>query len=253
MVFAVVAALAIPACARVSDEGRGAGATPSSLEPTRDCAAVWTETRERVRASGKDDGEARRQADLARARCEGLQVDDYPSGATPTPSIEPVEAACSSHVDRRDAPPPPDPATVAVYFSCVVDLGTEGEPVYMHERSVSPQASRKARLVTALQEYLRGPTAAEAAQGYVSGISDALSGVDFDISIAGSAVTIDFSEGFQAIGAFASTQGMIFLAELTALVFQLPGIRTLELQVEGDCDRFWRHLESSCHPLERTG
>ena len=141
---------------------------------------------------------------------------------------------------------------MAVYFSCAADVGTAGEPVYMRERPIRPVVGRKARLVSALEGYLRGPTAKESARGYLSATGDELAGTIAGVELTATEATINFIPEFEAIGSFATTQGDVFLAELSAVVFQIPGIDRLRLLVDGDCDRFWRHFESYCHPLERN-
>lgn len=228
----------------VATTKQGDSSRVAATTTPRDCAAEWRETRQRVRDSGQPDGEARRQADLARAKCEGIPAREHPKGANPP--------ECAGDRQRKDAPPPADPAKVAVYFSCIHDIGTVGEPVYMHERTIGGGNRDVAdKLSTAISEYLEGPAAQEADRGYISALGASFEGALESVSIEGQMATVSFSPQLEAAPPFASTAAQVLQAELGAITFQFDEINELILQTSGDCDRFWRMLESDCNVLKR--
>ena len=224
---------------RVPFEGVTGGAS--------ECAQLWVETREALRRQGAPDGEARRAADIARGRCEHL--------ASPPTAETQAWYACASHQELRNAPAPQDPSTVGVYFSCLTDVGTIDKPVYLRTRILDPPSNELlSRLKEAIGFYLAGPTSEERDLGYVSTLGS-VSPESLDaIRVEGEAIIISFSSaGGQEIGELnTAAASRAFLAELRALVFEFPSIRSFELQLEGDCQAFGRLLELACHSEQRT-
>jgi Sporulation and spore germination len=246
-------ALFVGACGALTEnrtspaEGPGDQGAESPFAP---CEALWVEVRESLASAGARDGEARRQADIARLRCESPLPVPPPSGTN-----DPLEAdfACAEDAHLRDAPPDGDPATLSVYFSCATDIGTEGQPVYRQLRPAPADTAVVAeRLRAALLAYLEGPTEQERERGYLSSLTAPFPDALEVVSVEGGRAEVDFAPALEErVGSFASTAGMVFLAELEATVFQFQEISSIVLTVSGDCDRFWRLMESACRELPR--
>jgi hypothetical protein len=229
----------------VAREAPSPGTTPGPTSEAT-CADLWAEVRGSLVESGARDGEARRQADLARIRCE----DELASGlAQPSP----VEFACAEDEHLRDASVPEEPGIIGAYFSCAADIGTEGEPVYRFLRAstVGP-ADSSSGLEAAVLAYLDGLTDEERARGYLSAIPGPFPGGLDVASVEGNQALVNFAPAFEErVGSFASTAGRVFLAELAATVFQLEQVEEITVAIAGDCERFWRMLESSCQVVDR--
>lgn len=92
-----------------------------------------------------------------------------------------------------------------------------------------------------LGEILRGPTAEETADGYVSffgaASADALESVD----IAGTHATLDFNDRIVVNNANTATGSIIFQAELLYNVFQMHEVDTVEFRIDGSCEA-WSNL-----------
>lgn len=247
-VMTLLAGLALASCGDPGANVRSpqvAAQTPSSQ---RDCAAKWDDTRAGAREAGQPDGEARRQADLARANCEEISSSEYPPGAEKTPDSPP----CLEEHQRRDAPPPRDSSQIAVYFSCRGNMGAQTLPVYMHERPIgTAERTVEALLEQALNEYLRGPSSEEQKRGYLtalgSSIPDGLAGVQ----VAAGEAIVDFSDQIESVGPLATTAGLAMLEELRTIVLQFSEIDRVILRIEGDCERYWRLVESDCEVVTR--
>lgn len=226
--------------------GSPVDASPSgpsaSAAPDQACAALWEDTRRSERAQGRRDGEARRAADRARADCEGIPLE-----------VPPPTAQCLTDAQRRDAPAPElPPSSVAVYFSCGPEVPSGPKPhVYQFERPVDYGASMTERVQTALDAYLAGPSAGEAAQGYVGALTDLAIG-DVTVTESHGSLQLDFATKIEAIPAIGVTSySTALLAELTALVGQFESVDSVSLTVEGACARFWALFErSTCETLE---
>ena len=239
----VALVLSLSACGKpVNDQATvTAGNERNSLAP--DCAQVWQETRNEVRASGQPDGEARRAADLARLECENKKAG--PPGEEPT---TPLLFPCASDDDQRNARPPPHPEVVGVYFACRSEPPGAEYPVYLQLRDApSSRSELEDRVSFAVAEYLEGPTAEESERGYVGVLSKPLTGALDSVTIDGDRVEVSFDSSFEKEpGWFASTAGLFFLS-VGATVFQFQDLNELELQVSGSCHRFWRLLEGICN------
>lgn len=240
----VVALLTITAFAPAAcDQPQRTSSTDVAAPPN--CAELWVQTREKVRASGQPDGEARRQADLERAQCEGLSPSEYPEGA--------FEEAppCLEDENRRNAPPPADPGKVAVYFSCEGDVAAEGQPVYMFERDAPGVTDFGSRARRAVIEYLQGPTRQEAERGYVTPFGDPVAREVKNFAYKSGLIRISFSSAIGELGPFSTTEMLAMISQVKATAFQFPEVREVRIEIEGDCGRFWRMLESDCQVLQR--
>lgn len=246
----------VTACGTPSQDSRNSTEASAEQSPLN-CAAVWQEIRDKVTLAGEPDGEARRQADLARAECEGLSLDEYPAGARSKEVAEQAQGEedpkCASESDRREAPPPDDSSSVAVYFSCKADMGSRSEPVYMHVRVV-PSDDRdivQTQLDVALRAYLEGPTEQESQRGYTTALSGTDGALLEAVMLRDGAAIISFSPEIERFAPFATTAGQTLIGEIRANAFQFSQINNVRLEVAGDCSRFWRMLESECQVLHR--
>lgn len=149
---------------------------------------------------------------------------------------------------------------VGVYFSCGSDsatLGTPEQPVYLAMREIPAELTDTVgeRLEGAVRAYISGPTPQEQDRGYFSAAPASLASAIQEVRIDGSAGVIDFSPKVAGqLGNLAtSTATDVFVIELGATVFQFDGIDQLTLQVQGDCEQFWRLMERTCIVIKRTG
>lgn len=210
------------------------------------CASLWVTTRDDLRVSGAPDGEARRHADLAREKCEEPLV-----GSRESPR---AAAPCADDTNRRNAPGARRADVASVYFSCMANVGAQGQPVYRFTRRVVDTSDAAIRLEAALRAYLQGPTRAEKQLGYMTAVptpfGDALQGV----SVQGRRAIVSFTPALEArVGALPTAAADAFLLELKTTVFESGDIQQLDLDIAGECERFWRLLEGrgSCVTLER--
>lgn len=182
------------------------------------------------------------------------------AAATAPPDAEIEEFLCAEDVNLQDAlPPTDDPKMVGVYLSCGADaavLGTDQQPVYLAMREIPTGLADtpEGRLEGAVREYIAGPTSAEQDRGYFTAAPAALADAIKEISIDGTMAIIDFSaEVANQLGNLGATTATdVFVNELAATVFQFDGIDQLALQLEGDCEQFWRLLERTCTDIKRT-
>ena len=122
--------------------------------------------------------------------------------------------------------------------------GTGSDPV-----PSAPSADLRA----AMERLLRGPTTpspTDAAPSWFSAATaHALRAATVDPS---GHATIDFQDLRSLIPNASSSAGSAsLLEELNAAVFHLPGIRSVEYQMEGSCERFWEWLQYGCHTVVR--
>lgn len=242
----LVLALMLSACS-------GTRPTPRATQAsTVGCAERWEAAYRSALDSGVADGEARRLADRARAECEGL--------GTTVPSIEPgASVPCAGDADVRNAPPVKgEPKLVSVYFSCEADLvalGTMKQPLYAFAREIplSLTDSTEERLEGALREYLRGPLPSEEERGYFSASGSTLSDALGDVLLTAGLAHVSFDPVIeQKLGNLGTaTASSVFVLESQAVSFQFPEVDTLELQVAGDCERFWHLFEQTCRRINR--
>jgi hypothetical protein len=191
-----------------------------------------------------------------------LSSDPRPSpndGRAATESI--AEFLCADDVSLQNAPPgTDDPTMVGVYFSCRADaatLGTPEQPVYLAMREIPAELTDtdEERLEGAVRAYIAGPTPEEQDRGYSSAAPSSLASAIHEVRIDGRTAVIDFSAevaSLQLGNLGTSTATLVFVIELGATVFQFDGIGQLTLQVQGDCEQFWRLMERTCTVIERT-
>ncbi len=217
------------------------------VEPAPAAAPPPSRTCEGPTYDGRGQGpQARREADLAREKCEQ-------QGALRAPAEREVEA-CAGDEDRRNAPPPAGRSAVAVYFSCKADIASKRHPVYRFTREVSTEADLAERLEEALLAYLEGPSEEQRKRGYLTALPTPLTGALEGVSIEDGVANVSFSKTLaeSLAGSGGSTRSLVLLDELRATVFQFERIRRLQLQLGGDCRAFFRTLEMSCEAIERT-
>lgn len=149
---------------------------------------------------------------------------------------------------------------VGVYFSCGADsatLGTPEQPVYLAMREIPAELTDTVdeRLEGAVRAYISGPTPQEQDRGYFSAAPASLASAIQEVRIDGSAAVIDFAPKVagQLGNLGTSTATEVFVIELGATVFQFDGIDQLTLQIQGDCEQFWRLMERTCTVIKRTG
>jgi hypothetical protein len=158
---------------------------------------------------------------------------------------------CATDTSGRVDPLDPN-GMLAVYFSCRGDtpltfyVPTTGRPIGKISTDVASQLDEVIRL------YADGPTAEEQVNGY-----GAFAGLQLPInsvSLIGGRAIIDFGAGITDInGLGTSSFDGIVLSELQANVFQFPDIDELELDIEGDCERFGAMMEyGRCLVLTRA-
>jgi hypothetical protein len=107
------------------------------------------------------------------------------------------------------------------------------------------------RLRVAVEALLDGPSEAEADQGLVAivppGSAELLDEVEYvDDGLA----TISFSSRLTEVNNLSTSSAAgAFLRSIETTALALPEVTGVELQVEGDCNRFFAFLESTCHHL----
>ena len=183
---------------------------------------------------------------------------------TPDPS-EVIRCA-----DAAGTAPEPTETTIFVYFRCA-DPGVApdvGAPV----PRPAPDRETADRLTLALAELVSGPSAEEAAAGYVSWFSADTAGAVESATFDGrdhAAIDLrDLRE--ELVKASTSAGARTLLAELNAAVFQFGEIATVEYRFEASCDVFRDWLQSAgcvwvspahagelpyaldCGPMQRT-
>jgi Sporulation and spore germination len=182
-----------------------------------------------------------------------LGTETRPAGPLPVPeqTQSNEKPPCAEEQERKDAPPPQNLSLVAVYFSCEANIGTRNLPVYMLAREMRGEPTIENRMRTALTEYLEGPTQKETDRGYVTPLGASIPEALESVMVEGSEATVSFSPTIEEYATLATTAGQVLIGEISAVVFQFPQIERLNLQVSGDCERFWRLLESVCSQLSR--
>ncbi len=216
---------------------------PTTVAP--DCAALWDQVRLDVVASGLPDGEARRQADLARLRCERRST----PGKTPATTGR-AAPACASARPADPAVAPAAEATVSVFFTCAATVAKVPTPVYAVDRAVPADMTERDRVAFVVGEYLRGPSPEEAEDGYRGNLTGIIAAALDDVSLQDGVVTVNFlPSADEALGSLTSTESMALQSALSAGVFQFPSVQELRVTLAGNCDEFWRHLEMTCQTL----
>jgi hypothetical protein len=129
-------------------------------------------------------------------------------------------------------------------------LGRSTESPGSGQASESPAS---ANLRTALEQLLRGPTAAPRAGDRHSWFSAKTAGALRTVTVdsAGHA-TVDFHDLRPLIPNASSSAGSaLLLDELNTTVFQFPDLRSVEYRMDGSCEEFWEWLQFGCHTVLR--
>lgn len=113
------------------------------------------------------------------------------------------------------------------------------------------QSELDERLSFALAEYLKGPTNEESQRGYEGVTGTPVTGVLDSVSIDENSAEVSFKSSFESKVSSASTAALLLLSQVGATVFQFQDLNELELQISGDCDRFWRLREGTCTTVTR--
>lgn len=115
------------------------------------------------------------------------------------------------------------------------------------------ESGLSADLRAALEQLLRGPTVqpqtGDAHSWFSAETTGALRSATVDSS---GHATVDFRDLQSLIPNASSSAGStLLLEELNSTVFQFAGIRSVEYQMDGSCDRFWEWLQYGCHTVMR--
>jgi hypothetical protein len=138
----------------------------------------------------------------------------------------------------------------------MANVGAAGQPVYRFTRRVAASTDTATRLEAALRAYLRGPTRSEKQLGYMTAVPTPFGAALRAVSVQGRHALVSFTPALEArVGALPTAAADAFLLELRTTVFESGDIQQLELDVAGECERFWRLLEGrvSCATLEPGG
>ncbi|MGH9177593.1 MAG: Gmad2 immunoglobulin-like domain-containing protein, partial [Acidimicrobiales bacterium] len=108
-------------------------------------------------------------------------------------------------------------------------------------------------LRAAVEQLLRGPTAAERDEGLRSALDQAAAAVEFSVTIRDGMAVVDFAAGLPASSpsTSASAASEKFLAQLQVTVFQFPAVARAEYRIDGSCEAFWAWLQRDCTIVER--
>lgn len=269
--FAVATAcllLMVAACGPTEDDGdvavgssggteaqqrRGQAQTEGEADDQNPCAALWQQTREQARSEGERDGEARRQADEARAECEAKQRernegDDDPDGRSEV-QCEPGPRRVESWDDAQKT----GRAGIMVFFGCEHQATERGFPV--HEFNHGDEDGEPGqRLATAVEAYLEGPDDAITEAGYTSALGEtganSLNGVTVDNGAAKLSFTQALADDSE-LGSSAVNDA--FLAQIVATALQFPEIDTVQFEMDGSCKAFWEELYGGPECFEPIG
>lgn len=182
----------------------------------------------------------------------GCAAPPQPPSATASAIVAPSATAGPSerlHAELCDPSATPAEAPdddVLVFFTCVRPPAVTG---------VLRQAdggSDEARLTTAVEGLLAGPTAEEEGLGLRSWFSSDTAGSLRAVSIdADGVATVDLSDFSGAIPNASTTAGRLqLLSELRATIFQFDSVESAIVQFDGDCASFWIWIASNpCTPL----
>ncbi len=213
---------------------------PSDLPPVqRDesknpCADLWERTRSEARANGARDGDARRQADVARAACESER------SVTPTPTSFAPSPCLGDQLGRQA--PAADSDAVYVYFPCG-DAEPSAAGLRAFERSLEPGLTVEQKATTLVSWLLGGPGETERARGYLAPDPVAAEHIA-SVEWSGGALRIDLAPGIEQTAPWSSaTFSTGFLAAMEQTLFQLDEVTTVELSIGGECRRFSELVE----------
>lgn len=211
----------------------------AAVKTLADCASQWSPTRERVRASGQRDGEARRAADMERASCEAevyrrLPVTEPPPAPVCGPGPTPVRSLDDALVVTE--------GEVNVLVTC----GGEslGFPAFVVTRETSGSAEASARLQSAVGAWLAGPSPTELEAGYTTVFGTDQSDLLQGVRVQGQHAYVDFTEALERLpNLTASTARTYFLAQAAVAGRQVSGLVRVDFTIAGSCERFALALE----------
>jgi hypothetical protein len=129
-----------------------------------------------------------------------------------------------------------------------------GEPsLYRFIASVDEHADTRERLEVALRAYLRSPTKEQQDRGYIPTLPTPVANLLDGLSVEGEMTTIDFAPELADRMAHTggSSASLAFVDEIKATIFQFEQLQVIRIQLDGNCDDFWRLHEMSCQLLAR--
>ena len=184
-----------------------------------------------------------RQRPVASATPSPSAVAAATDESAPDPSMEST-LACTDQGD-----PVPTSDQVMVFFTCEPPPA-EPRPVFRIDPGVD---SVEGRVHFAIEQLLVGPTPEESELGYSSvfppGSEELLIGVE--VGEDGQA-TLDFSDALRTVGPLNSSHNRFLLfGTIGATIFQFDEVQAVEFRIEGSCERFARHFETTCEPWLR--
>ena len=167
----------------------------------------------------------------------------------PNPSVSPSSVALPSAQAASTcedvAAPTGGEDIVLVYFPC--GIGLDREPS-SGTRSVGRDMPVTERLETALRAVLDGPSELERAQGMLAvvpeGSGELLAGITLESD---GLVEADFTQSLSEVDNLStSARSGAFLRAMRATALQFDEVTALELRIDGSCDAFFEHLQSTC-------
>jgi hypothetical protein len=201
---------------------------------------------------------------LAVAGCGGAKQARPGTGpaAAPGPGPEGPVAGTQPQVPQatphRGGPAPaqrctvPEPEAKPGYMTLYVYFTCEDDQLPAQPRRVPRQVPEtQAVLHTALEELLKGPTAAERAVGLHSWFSGQTAGMLQEAELKDGRAVIDF-QNFASIIPNASTSAgsSMLIREVGKTTFQFGDVSTAEVRFAGSCEAFWGWLQRDCQVLE---
>ena len=167
---------------------------------------------------------------------------------TETPPVaEAIFPTTTTECSNPESSTTSEQETVRVYFSCDRELQAV-------ERPITDTADIPLRIQTAFQEYIKGPTTTEQANGLYSGFTDHSPGMIDTVTLSDTDhLVVNFTDELRQVPNISTSNGFRETMELfDAMTFQFPEIQTVEYQIEGSCESFWEHMQSFCQIVERS-
>jgi spore germination protein GerM len=146
---------------------------------------------------------------------------------TPTPVVSPAPSPGDQAITES---PDASPQAIApqVYFSHPQRMGNDCSQVFAVERELTATQNLER---AALEELLRGPTAAERNQGYTTNIPSGAQIQSFAVDAAGTA-RVDFDQRLEQ-GVAGSCRVMAIRSEITQTLLQFPNISSVVISING--------------------
>jgi hypothetical protein len=192
------------------------------------CAERWDEVREEVRSTGQRDGEARRQADAARAACEEELT------GQPFASSSPALTECSrAPAVAGFADVAANDTGVHIFARCSTYV-SDSWPFPLFALPLPDETDHS--VATLADAYLDGLSAAHDDQGYELVVGNQ---TPFEAERDGRSVVVSWSrEDAEMLGIGATGTRDTLTAELGSLFLQLEDVDGVEFAVEGSCEAF---------------